>query len=69
MAPSTFPRRSQPLGAYHGRDLVLRLPGDQTLRKIRWFAVWCRKFRVSAKVGLWLVRSQRFCACRPTSEI
>ncbi|CAN7999777.1 unnamed protein product, partial [Ixodes pacificus] len=39
--------RSQPLGAYHGRDLVLRLPGDQTLRKIRWFAVWCRKFRAN----------------------
>ncbi|KAL1423244.1 hypothetical protein MTO96_021225 [Rhipicephalus appendiculatus] len=39
--------RTTPLGAYNGQDLVLKLPAGQTVSKIRWFAVWCRKFRAN----------------------
>ncbi|XP_077543811.1 protein Skeletor, isoforms B/C-like [Haemaphysalis longicornis] len=39
--------RTTPLGAYNGRDLVLKLPAGQTVSKIRWFSVWCRKFRAN----------------------
>ncbi|XP_050048940.1 protein Skeletor, isoforms B/C [Dermacentor andersoni] len=39
--------RTTPLGAYNGQDLVLKLPAGQTISKIRWFSVWCRKFRAN----------------------
>ncbi|KAL3173630.1 hypothetical protein MRX96_041453 [Rhipicephalus microplus] len=39
--------RTTPLGAYNGQDLVLKLPAGQAVSKIRWFAVWCRKFRAN----------------------
>lgn len=31
---------------------MLKLPAGQTISKIRWFAVWCRKFRVSVCIDL-----------------
>ncbi|RWS28866.1 protein Skeletor: isoforms D/E-like protein, partial [Leptotrombidium deliense] len=34
---------TKPLSAYKNKNVVLRLPEGNTVRDIKWIAVWCRK--------------------------
>lgn len=37
----------KPLKGYKNADIVLKLPKGKSLRDIKWFSIWCRKFRVN----------------------
>ncbi|XP_022663529.1 protein Skeletor, isoforms B/C-like isoform X2 [Varroa jacobsoni] len=32
------------LGQYRNKDLILRLPGNKSVRNIQWISIWCKKF-------------------------
>jgi len=38
---------TQPLKAYNNADIVIKLPSGKSLQNIRWFSVWCRRYRVN----------------------
>ncbi|XP_064467650.1 protein Skeletor, isoforms B/C-like [Ornithodoros turicata] len=37
----------RPLGEYRNQMVVLHLPSGRSVKEMRWFSVWCRKFRAN----------------------